>query len=91
MRMTLRGFKDRDAESLETFAGTCGRMAQRLVTSETVCRGWSLTSINVRKAFLKGFTSAELAKTTQEPERRVCFELSGDSVEVLQTLLGYKD
>ena len=24
MRMTLRGFKDKDAESLETFAGTCG-------------------------------------------------------------------
>ena len=54
MRMTLRGFKDRDAELLETFAGTCSRMSQRIVTSESVCRGWKLTAIDVRKAFLKG-------------------------------------
>ena len=91
MRMTLRGFKDRDADSLETFAGTCGRMAQRLVTSEAVCRGWTLTSIDVRKAFLKGVTYAELAKTTNEPERQVCFELGDDAVEVLQQLPGYHD
>ena len=27
MRLTLRGFKDRDADSIETFAGTCTRTA----------------------------------------------------------------
>ena len=90
MRMTLRGFKDRDAATLETFAGTCGRMSQRLVTSESVCRGWQMAAIDVRKAFLKGGSYSELSKATSEPERKVCFELDGDAVEVLQTLPGYK-
>ena len=89
--MTLRGFKDRGAATLETFAGTCGRMSQRLVTSEAVCRGWQLTAIDVRKAFLKGVSYAELSRATNEPQRNVCFELDGDAVEVLQALPGYKD
>ena len=33
-RMALRGFKDRDADILETYAGTAGRTSQRLLTSE---------------------------------------------------------
>ena len=36
MRLTLRGFKDRDAEDLTTFAGTSSRLSQRLVVSEAV-------------------------------------------------------
>ena len=31
-RMALRGFKDRDAYILETYAGTAGRTSQRLLT-----------------------------------------------------------
>ena len=64
MRMVVRGFADRDAELLETSAGSCSRMSQRLVTSEAVCRGWKLAAIDVRKAFLKGVSYAELSRAT---------------------------
>ena len=32
--MALRGFKDRDADAIETYAGTADRTSQRLLTSE---------------------------------------------------------
>ena len=60
MRMTLRGFKDLDAEHLDTYAGTSSRSSQRLVTSEAVIRGWALATIDVRKAFLKGTVTRSL-------------------------------
>ena len=34
VRMALRGFKDRDADTLETYAGTADRTSQRLLTGE---------------------------------------------------------
>ena len=40
MRLTLRGFKDRDADSLQTYSGTAGQLSQRLMVSEACCRGW---------------------------------------------------
>ena len=54
MRLTLRGFKDRDAGSLATFAGTSSRVGQRIIVSEAVNHGWKMTAIDVKKAFLKG-------------------------------------
>ena len=54
MRMTLRGFKDTEAAGLVTFAGTASRVAQRIVVSEAACQGWSLTALDVKRAFLKG-------------------------------------
>ena len=88
--MTLRGIKDRDAAALETFASTCGRMSQRLVTSGSVCKGWQLTAIDVRKAFLKE-SGTEFSKATKEPQRKVCFELDCDAAEMRQALPGFKD
>lgn len=61
MRMTLRGFKDVEAECLITCAGTSSRTSQNIVTSDAVCCGWTLTVIDVKKAFLKGTTYEELA------------------------------
>ena len=75
-RLCLRGFKDREAEFLVNYAGTAGRLSQRLVVSEAVVRGWKLTTIDVKKAFLKGVTYEELAKQTGEPLREVNFDLS---------------
>ena len=89
MRLTLRGFKDRDAGSLATFAGTSSRVGQRIIVSEAVNHGWKMTAIDVKKAFLKGVTYQELAKETKEPLRDVSFELDHDSVEVLKTFPGY--
>ena len=57
MRLVLRGFMDLDAFSLDTFSGTARRTSQRLLASEAACNPeWILASLDVDKAFLKGFT-----------------------------------
>ena len=53
-RLTLRGLKEADANSISTCAGTSGRGAQRLIVSEAAVRGWRLGAYDVKKAFLKG-------------------------------------
>ena len=52
MRLTLRGFKDKDAQNLATFAGTYSRVGQRIVVSESVNHGWRMAAVYVKKAFL---------------------------------------
>ena len=64
MRMTLRGFKDRDAAELATFAGTSSRLSKRLVISEAVNRNFKVVAIDIKKAFLKGITYIELSRLT---------------------------
>ena len=91
MILTLRGFKDRDAEDLATFAGTSSRLSQRLVVSEAVVQGWPLATVDVKKAFLKGISYDELGETTQEPKREVNFDLPPDAVAVLRQCKGYED
>ena len=91
MRMTLRGFKDQEADGLITFAGTSTRNSQRLVVSEAAIRGWPVTTLDVKKAFLKGISYDELARITGEPRREVNFELDAESVAVLKTIKGYED
>ena len=86
MRMTLRGFKDLDAESLDTYAGTSSRMPQRLVTSEAVIRGYALATIDVKTAFLKGISYDELAQPTSTPAREVNSELTPDVVTILRQI-----
>ena len=71
MRLTLRGFKDRDADSLDTYAGTSDRLSQRVIVSESVCRGWTMKALDIKKAFLKGVSYEELAKATDQPQRHV--------------------
>lgn len=75
--MTLRGYTDVEAEGLIAYAGTSTWTSQKVVTSEVVCRGWSLTAIDVKKAFVKGITY-EVAPN--EPPREVNFELDADAV-----------
>ena len=67
VRMTLRGFKDLDAGWMDTFAGTSSRLGQRLVASEAAIQGWPMVALDVKKAFLKGITYAQLAEITGEP------------------------
>ena len=90
MRLTLRGFKDREAEGLITYSGTASRMAQKLTVSEACVRKWPLTTVDVRKAFLKGLTYEELAATTNEPKRDVNFDLDKDSVAMLRLIPGFE-
>ena len=55
-RLTLRGFKDRDAENLERYAGTSQRYSQRLLASEAANQCWPILSTDISKAFLQGVT-----------------------------------
>ena len=91
MRMTLRGFKDEDADGLFAFAGTSSRNSQRIVVSEAAIRGWPLTTLDVKRASLKGVSCKELANATGEAIRDVNFELSRDAVVALKQCAGYED
>ena len=91
MRLTLRGFKDLDADDILTYAGTSSRLSQKILVSEAVLRGWPIVALDVKKAFLKGVSYAELAKGTGEPERDVNFELDADGAAIRRTIPGFED
>ena len=92
MRMTLRGFKDLEADRLVKYAATASRQSQRLISSEAACHdNWIIISIDVNKAFLKGLTYDELAKLTGEPRRHVAFTLPKGAAEQLRKIPGYED
>ena len=68
MRLVLRGLMDIDAYSLDTFSGTARRTSQRILASEAAAHpDWILASLDIDKAFLKGFTHMELAEATGNP------------------------
>eukprot|EP00973_Karenia_brevis_P076034 10561933-Karenia_brevis.AAC.1 len=78
---------DLEAFSFDTFAGTARRTSQRHMSSEAAChQDWIIASLDIDKAFLKGFTYKELAEATGEKERVVCFTLSPGSATVLWRL-----
>ena len=60
-RLTVRGFKDRDAQNLDSDAGTSQLYPQRLVCSEAAHRGWPICTTDISKAFLQGVTYEELS------------------------------
>ena len=92
MRLVLRGFMDTEAFSLDTFSGTARRVSQRIVGSEVAChREWICASLDIDKAFLKGFTYQELAEATGEKERIVCFRLPPGSAAFLRKFPGFED
>eukprot|EP00959_Pyramimonas_sp_CCMP1952_P263459 5509586-Pyramimonas_sp.AAC.1 len=67
------------------------RSSQRLVASTTACKKqWSIASLDINTAFLKGRTYQELAEATGEKERAVCFTLPPGSATVLRTLPGFE-
>ena len=83
---------DQEAFSVETFSGTARRQSQRVLASVAACnKHWSIASLDVGKAFLKGLTYRELADATGEQERTVCFTLPPGSAAVLRTLPGFED
>ena len=86
VRMTVRGFKDR--ETLETYSGTASRSDQRLVDAVTSMHtDWVSFSFDVSKAFAKGMTFEEIAEETGAPQRKVEFQLTGEDLEILRTIL----
>jgi len=91
MRLCLRGFMDLEAFSVDTFSGTARRQSQRLLASEAACHPeWIIASLDIDKAFLKGFTYKELAEATGEKERIVCFRLPPGSASLLRKFPGFE-
>ena len=72
-RLTVHGFKDRDADTLLTFASTAARWAQRMITAQAAQNKWHQLTADVGNAFLRGLTFKELARLTGEPERKCAF------------------
>ena len=66
-RLTVRGFRDRDAQNLDCYAGATQRYSRRLVCSEAAHRGWPICTTDISKAFLQGVTCEELSSLTGEP------------------------
>ena len=92
MRLVLRGFMDTEAFSIDTFSGTARRSSQRLLASESACHPeWIIASLDIDKAFLKGFTYKELAEATGEKERCVCFKLPPGSASILRQFPSFQD
>ena len=90
-RLCLRGFKDVDAQNLESYAGTAQRWTQRVLASEAVIRKWDLCNTDISKAFLQGVTYAELAAATGEPLREVNFVLPAYANAFMRQLPGWED
>ena len=90
-RLVVRGFKDLQASSLSTFAGTTSRWGQRIVNSVAVQKQWELFTADVSQAFLRGLTFAEAAKLKDEVHRNVQFCMPPGSNGILQKLPGYSD
>ena len=90
-RLTVRGFKDRDAQSLDSYAGTSQRYSQRLVCSEAAHRGWPICTTDISKAFLQGVTYKELSEQTGEPIREVNFYLPSHCNDILRQVPGFED
>ena len=87
----MRGFKDWDADSLETYAGTASRMSQRLLSSEVACHPeWEMLSVDIEKAFLQGMTYQEIHELTGEALRVVHFSLPPGAAAQLRKIPGYE-
>ena len=54
--LTVHGFKDTAASSLEGFSGTSTRWGQRAVVATVVQNQWPMASLDVSEALLTGFT-----------------------------------
>ena len=74
-RMVIRGFKDKDKESLDSYAGTSKKYSQRIVASVAASNGWPIGTADISKAFLQGVTYEELHEITGETLREVNFTL----------------
>ena len=90
-RLTVRGFKDMESDTLQTFAGTATRWGQRMVCSVAAQYGWELWSADVSMAFLRGLTFKEIAKLSDTPVRAIQFDLPPGANFILRQFNGFQD
>ena len=89
-RLTCRGFKDKEAPLLETYAGTAQRASQRILCSISAIKKWPLVACDITKAFLQGLTYEEMSACTGEPVREVNLEISADAAEIIRQVPGFE-
>ena len=89
-RMTVRGFKDRQAQDVLTFTGTCSRWGQRVVNITATQQSWIISCADISSAFLRGMTFEEAAKLLGEPLREVHFDLPDNTAELLAEIKGFE-
>jgi hypothetical protein len=90
-RLCVRGFKDREAMELETFAGTATRWGQRMVYSIAAQHGWMLWSMDISMAFLRGLTFTEISERTGAKQRNLQFDLPKGANVLLREFPGFED
>ena len=92
-RLTARGFKDLQAyqENIATFSGTATKAGQRAVCGFAAQHEYTLFSLDISAAFLKGLTFKEIAKLTGEPLRSVQFQMPANCIHLLRKLPGMED
>eukprot|EP00959_Pyramimonas_sp_CCMP1952_P382352 8011765-Pyramimonas_sp.AAC.1 len=70
-----------EALDAATITGTARRPSQRLLAIAAARKKqWTIASLGINTAFLKGLTYQELAEATGETERVACFTLPPRSV-----------
>ena len=72
-RLVIHGFKDSEAESLNTYAGTATRWGQRVICMVAATKHWPMITADVSTAFLRGLAFEELSSLTGEKIRRAGF------------------
>ena len=90
-RMTVRGYKDLQANVVRTSSSTASRWGQRIVVLVACQYEWELFGADVAQAFLKGLRFDELAKLPGEVRREVQFEVPPGSVPILRMIEGFED
>jgi len=92
-RLTARGFKDLQAfdEDIDTFAGTASKASQRMVNGFAAQHSYTLFSMDISAAFLKGLTFTEIAQLTGQPKRSVQFIPPKNCIHLLRRLPGMAD
>ena len=68
-RLTARGFKGTQAfeDNLKTYSGTASKWSQRAVDAHASQMQYTLLSMDISAAFLKGMAYQEIARVTGEP------------------------
>ena len=92
-RLTARGFKDLQAynENIDTYSGTSTKASQRMVNGFAAQHQYTLFSMDISAAFLKGLTFEEISRLTGKPLRSVQFVVPANCVHLLRKLPGMED
>jgi hypothetical protein len=88
-RLCVHGFKDKDSETLSTFASTATKWTQRLVTATAAQQGWLICSADVSSAFIRGLTFEQMSKLTGHEVRTAAFSVPKNTIDIVRRLEGF--